>query len=46
MIPFKMIVEPAAGALAAGDSCVVRWTDGCRYKTKVLEIAQDYATAN
>ena len=44
-IPSKRIVEPAAGALATGDSCVVRWTDGCRYETKVLEIAQDYATA-
>ena len=44
-IPSKRIVEPAAGALATGDSCVVRWTDGCRYETKVLEITQDYATA-
>ena len=44
-IPSKKIVELAAGALATGDSCVVRWTDGCRYETKVLEIAQDYATS-
>ena len=44
-IPSKRIVEPAAGALATGDSCVVCWTDGCRYEIKVLEIAQDYATA-
>ena len=43
-IPSKRIVEPAAGALATGDSCVVHWTDGCQYETKVLEIAQDYAT--
>ena len=41
----KTIVEPAAGALATGDSCIVRWTDGCWYETKVLEIAQDYTTA-
>ena len=41
----KRIIEPAAGALATGDSCVVCWTDGCRYETEVLEIAQDYATA-
>ena len=41
-IPSKRIVEPAAGVL---DSCIVRWTDGCRYEIKVLEIAQDYATA-
>ena len=27
-IPSKRIVEPAAGALATGDSCVIRWTDG------------------
>ena len=44
-IPSKRIVEPAAGALATGDSCVVRWTDGCRYEIKVLEIAQYYTTA-
>ena len=44
-IPSKRIVEPAAGALATGDSCVICWTGGCRYETKVLEIAQDYATA-
>ena len=35
-IPSKRIIEPAAGALATGDSCVVRWTDGCRYEIKVL----------
>ena len=45
VIPSKMIVEPAAGALAIGDSYVVRWTDGRWYETKVLEITQDYATA-
>ena len=45
VIPSKRIVKPAAGALATGDSCVVRWTDGCGYEIKVLEIAQDYATA-
>ena len=44
-IASKRIVEPAASALATGDSCIVRWTDGSRYKTKVLEIAQGYATA-
>ena len=44
-IPSKRTIEPAAGALATGDSCVVRWTNGCRNETKVLEIAQDYATA-
>ena len=45
VIPSKMIVEPAAGALAIGDSCVVHWTDGRWYETKVLEITQDYTTA-
>ena len=44
-IPSKRIVELATGALANGDSCVVRWTDGCRYEIKVLEITQAYATA-
>ena len=45
MVPSKRIVEPAAGALTTGDSCVVHWTDGCRYEIKVIEIAQDYTTA-
>ena len=44
-IPSKRIVEPAAGALATGDCCVIRWTDGCWYETKVLKIVQYYATA-
>ena len=44
-IPSKRIVEPAAGALATGDSCVVRSMDRWLYETKVLEIAQEYTTA-
>ena len=33
-IPSKRIVKPAAGALATGDSCIVRWTDGCGTRQK------------
>lgn len=44
-IPSTMIIEPAAGALATDDSCVVHWTNDCQYETKVLKIADDYATA-
>ena len=33
-IPSKRIVKPAAGAFATGDSCIVRWTDGCGTRQK------------
>ena len=44
-VPAKMIVEPPAGTLTVGSTCIVRWSDGCRYETEVLKIFADYAPA-
>ena len=44
-VPAKTIVEPPPGTLTVSDTCIVRWSDGCRYETEVLKIAKDYATA-
>ena len=41
----KAIIEPEPHTLKEGSTCVVRWSDNCRYEAVVLATADNYAQA-